>query len=182
MKLRLTQKGLTLLELLIVLAIVGIISKLSSTLHESSKRKSLQSEAKFSLASIYNLEKSFYSEFGSYIPDLYSIGYGQEGGGEAVFAVSLTGNHYYEIGWWPSWSYNVTGFSAVHNRPLTYHNTFGSLVNCAALRMDCDDPPMNTNDPQSFKVMALGQLGYGINCDAWSMDNLKRMQNIQVGY
>jgi prepilin-type N-terminal cleavage/methylation domain-containing protein len=61
---RLRSRGVTLLELLIVLAVIGILSTTAITMFRENKFRSMRSEAMTNLATIGNLERGYYGEHG----------------------------------------------------------------------------------------------------------------------
>ncbi len=58
------QKGFTLVELMIVVAIIGILSAVAVPNFKRYQAKSKTSEAKIQLAAAYTAEQSFYGDFG----------------------------------------------------------------------------------------------------------------------
>ena len=72
--------GFTLIELMVAVAIIGVLAALSATQVMKYSAKSRQSEAKSHLALLYTCEKSFQSEFSVYDPNFFLIGFGIVGG------------------------------------------------------------------------------------------------------
>lgn len=70
-----SQAGFSLIELMIVVAIIGILTTIAVPNFNRFQAKARQSEAKSQLASIYAAEKSFYAEWNSYWGDFRDIGY-----------------------------------------------------------------------------------------------------------
>jgi type IV pilus assembly protein PilA len=81
------SSGFTLVELMVVVAIIGILAAVAIPNYQKYQAKARQSEAKIALASIYTAEKSFNSENGSYTGCLTQAGFVPEGA-----------NRYYAIG------------------------------------------------------------------------------------
>lgn len=178
--------GLTLLELLIVFAVVGILTKLALPAYERNKAKSLQAEAKLSLAGSYSMEKSFYSEYSAYVPDYNAIGYQNEGAKRWYFAsycidtITYNGTIRGYSGGFTSSFY--TG-NAVPLMQITclYANT-SAVATAAGVPASCDAGTFG-NDPQSFTIFAWGQLVIGSpTCDIWTIDKYRALKNVQVGY
>jgi type IV pilus assembly protein PilA len=69
------SKGFTLLELMVVVAIVGVLAKIGTNVYSKAVSKARQSEAKIALSAIYSAEMTYFSEFYSYIACLRQIGY-----------------------------------------------------------------------------------------------------------
>lgn len=153
------------------------------------KAKSHQAEVKMNMANIYNLEKSFYSEYGAYIPDLEAIGW-QKGGGAGLDGTKIL----YAAGWLccTSWAGSVTGLNlgsymaSICQGPTSNNNLDATncqnLCTTAGYLPDLNAAPNSGANPQGFSVGGAGLIYSGSVCDLWRMDNSRRLQNIQVGY
>jgi type IV pilus assembly protein PilA len=88
-----SQSGFTLVELMIVVAIVGILAAVAIPNYLKYQAKARQSEAKIALAGIFTAQKSVFAEYGvhyaclpivGYVPDAdiryYSVGFNATGG------------------------------------------------------------------------------------------------------
>ncbi|MFL5815304.1 MAG: type IV pilin protein [Bdellovibrionia bacterium] len=73
------NKGFTLVELMVVVAMVGVLSAISMNSYKGFVIKARATEAKIALSAIYSAEKSFAAENGSYTACLANIGYSPEG-------------------------------------------------------------------------------------------------------
>jgi type IV pilus assembly protein PilA len=76
---KLNQKGFSLVELMIVVAIIGILTAIAIPNFQRFQLKARQSEAKNNLAALFTAEKAFYGEWSSYLADFRDIGYRPEG-------------------------------------------------------------------------------------------------------
>ena len=74
-----SQSGFSLIELMIVVAIIGILATIAIPNFNRFQAKAKQSEAKGNLAGIYSAEKAFYAEWSSYYGSLPDIGFTPEG-------------------------------------------------------------------------------------------------------
>jgi type IV pilus assembly protein PilA len=75
----LNSKGFTLIELMVVVAILGILASFGIPQVQKQMAKARQVEAKTNLAAIYTAEKAFFVEYSSYSDQLAPIGYAPEG-------------------------------------------------------------------------------------------------------
>lgn len=164
------QKGFTLIELMIVVGIIGILVAIAAPNFAKYQSKARQSEAKISLAAIYTAQKSFYSEYSSYIPSLDAVGFAPEGN-----------KRFYSVGWTGAYTGTVQGYSAgVANNSIARTNFPAGYADCTITLSAV--PAANANDPQTFTAIAGGQLrDANTACDHWSIDENKILTNTTVG-
>jgi type IV pilus assembly protein PilA len=74
-----SEEGFTLVELMIVVAIIGILAAVAIPNYQKYQARSRQSEAKIALSAIYTVEKGYVVEHSSYSTCLSQIGYSPEG-------------------------------------------------------------------------------------------------------
>lgn len=181
--LRKTQ-GFTVLELLVAVAIVGILVNLSITNYNSKKAKAHQAEAKLALAAVFNLEKSFYSEYAAYIADFDAIGYTPEGY-----------KRFYAIGWQAtSNAGTIKGYSSAPgvsyyapvNRPVNNACAIPCLVYNTQVGWCWPGLPLPAStDPQTFDVEAFGAIDKFHTCpqgDGWSIDQSRVLVHTDIAY
>ncbi len=77
--LRNNQSGFTLVELMVVVAIIGILASIAIPQYSKFTAKSRQSEAKIGLSGIYTALRTFQSEHGQFTACLVDAGFGVEG-------------------------------------------------------------------------------------------------------
>jgi type IV pilus assembly protein PilA len=73
------NEGFTLVELMVVVAIIGILATLAVPQYKKFQAKSRQSEARLSLGGAYTIEQSFAAENSSYTQCLGQAGYNRDG-------------------------------------------------------------------------------------------------------
>ena len=72
-------KGFSLIELMIVVAIIGILAAVAVPSFQRFQAKARQSEAKTLLSGLYTAEKTYKMEWGTYLGDFRNIGYDPNG-------------------------------------------------------------------------------------------------------
>lgn len=72
-------KGFSLVELMVVVAIIGILAAIAVPNFQKFTAKAKQSEAKSDLAAVYSAERAFTAEWNSFFADFRNIGYQPSG-------------------------------------------------------------------------------------------------------
>lgn len=73
------NKGFSLIELMVVVAIIGVLSAIGIPQYSKFQAKTRQSEAKSGLAALFTAEESFRQEWNCYGANLRNIGFGVTG-------------------------------------------------------------------------------------------------------
>lgn len=85
---RTSQKGFSLVELMVVVAIIGVLASIAVPQVNKFIAKARQSEAKTNLSSYYTSQKAFQSEYGVFDPRFLAIGFSPAG--ELRYNVGVT--------------------------------------------------------------------------------------------
>ncbi len=145
------QKGFTLIELMIVVAIIGILAAIAIPNFMTYQAKSKQSEAKGNLAGIYTSEVAYFGDNNTYNDNFGAIG----------FVVASTGSQRY--------SYNINS-QTLQGTSFTTCSTFSGGGVSAGLT---GAPPSATG----FTAAAAGNIDGDTTCDLWVINDIKGMLN-----
>ncbi|MEW5742227.1 MAG: prepilin-type N-terminal cleavage/methylation domain-containing protein [Myxococcota bacterium] len=84
------KKGFTLVELMIVVAIIGILAAIAIPNFIKFQARGKQSEAKTNLKGLFQAEKSYFAERDTFAADMQSIGFIPERGNRYAYALAAT--------------------------------------------------------------------------------------------
>ncbi len=113
------QKGFTLVELMIVVAIIGILSAVAVPNFKRYQAKSKTSEAKIQLAAAYTAEQAFYGDFGIYHNCFQYMGYDPS---------NEVNNRYFAVGITQTAAVDAVAYSTAVNSGLNATNCSRTLA------------------------------------------------------
>lgn len=116
------QEGFTLVELMIVVAIIGVLSAVAVPNFKKYQAKAKSSEAKVQLAAAYTAQQAFYADFGMYGHCLAYMGYDPSGEIAA---------RYYAVGFSTDVAYDATAHQTAVRSGLFAANCVSTGVHSA---------------------------------------------------
>ena len=181
------NSGFTLIELMIVVAIIGILSAIAIPNYQKYQAKARQSEAKIALSSGYTAEKSVMMEYNTTTTCLKEAGFDVDAantnrlyavGFNAVSGVADTTT---TIDKWPP---NVPA-SAVACAATSYQYGASKKADgsaAAAAAAELSNAAWKVTSTSVFKVGASGVIvPGGATSDQWQIDEAKNLANTQSG-
>ena len=195
------EKGFTLVELMIVVAIIGVLSAVAVPNFKKYQARAKTSEAKVQLAAVYTAEQAFFGDYGIYHTCLYYMGYNP---------VAEAPSRYYAIGFNVASAIDGTAYASAENsgldgasclaaNPAVDGNSFfaagKSSGNAIVTTLDATvvtsigtqaDASSNGADGMNFVVGAQGNIsGSNItqtNNSIFTIDQNKITRNVRPGF
>ncbi|OFZ22186.1 MAG: hypothetical protein A2202_03755 [Bdellovibrionales bacterium RIFOXYA1_FULL_36_14] len=181
------NEGFTLVELMVVVAIIGILSAVAIPNFKKYQAKSKTSEAKLHLSAIYTAEQAFASDYDTYATCLSQMGYNPS---------TEAAQRYYATGFTAGTATAVTiavGNGAACGAYVSGNDTanFGALKKIGATTAATSANLVTaqagmTASESSFTAAALGYIvaNYILPTtgDAWTITASKALTHTQVGY
>lgn len=183
------QKGFSLVELMVVVAIIGILSAIAIPQINKYMARARQTEAKTNLSAIYTSNKAFYAEYNVYDNRFNVIGYRPEG------------KLRYNVGWADTGSQadlSQYGYSTeikttdASISAFAHCNTVGGATGTSMGTNGCyvmadgqgnnGALPATALEPTSaFIAGAAGKISTGQLSDQWTISQVKEMKNVRDG-
>ncbi|WP_413584752.1 type IV pilin protein [Bdellovibrio sp. HCB274] len=180
---RTSQAGFSLVELMVVVAIIGVLASIAVPAVNKYIAKARQSEAKTNLASLYTSEKAFYAEYTTFDSRFQAVGYSPEGQLRYNVGFLTKGPDATAAN-----GFNNTTIGAGNWTTLTYCGSSGAIVNgCAMLNgatglVNGVTLPASTTSQTNFTAAAGAVIHSGVGTgDTWTMTDAKLLTNVSSG-
>ena len=177
------QDGFTLVELMVVVAIIGVLSAIAVPNFKKYQAKSKTSEAKLQLSALYTAEQSFFSDYDSYGTCLQFMGFNP---------TNEQAQRYYAIGFNTAMTHTVaqtngaSGCADTADR-FAAGKTLGSVAAATAAYIDTATWTASEN---AFIAAAAGKIDKnfvdapaGTNkCSTFTINENKQLLQVNAGY
>jgi type IV pilus assembly protein PilA len=168
---KLVQRGFTLIELMIVVAIIGILSAIAIPDFIKFQARSKQSEAKANLKAVFTAEKAFFQEKNRFSSLTGEVGFDPERNNRYAYFLNATGTYEARTG---STITQATTYNGVLVDIFKY-GTNNSMDQTAPVNQCTGSGTVGVAaTPPSFVATAAGQIDADPSIDAWSVSSDSR--------
>lgn len=161
--------GFTLIELMVVVAIIGILASIAVPQYSKFQSKARQTEAKVALGAIATAEKSYYIESSSFTSCANAIGYAPEP------------TRFYGAGFTAGlWTYGGANCGAAAAVNITYY--LPTTSRAGTLPAVGNFPAGTTSSATAFIAGAVGNITTTASVfDQWTIDQNNVLRNVFAG-
>lgn len=165
---KLNVKGFSLVELMVVVAIIGILSAIAIPNFQRFQRKARQSEARTLLGGLYTAMETFKAEWEDYTPEFINIGFAPSGSLRYNVGIAGMSGPVVADPNFMSWGVQTTSATACNVEIMScIDNSMGAALPAGTDYMN--DVGLGGD---TFTAGAGGNIG-GTNNDEWTVDHTK---------
>jgi type IV pilus assembly protein PilA len=160
------ERGFTLIELMIVVAIIGILAAIAIPNFLKFQAKSRQAEAKTNLGGMFTAEESYRAEYSRYTTDMIKMGWSPAGSPRYLygFTTAATGDTFKD-----TLDSGVCAAAADCRSGNMLKGAGGALAN--------SDLPTSTAAPTYYTAGAVGNVDNDSTDDQWTMTASRILSN-----
>lgn len=180
--LRKNQSGFSLVELMVVVAISGVLAAVAVPSVNKYMAKARQAEAKTNLSSLYTAEKAFLSEYNTYAGAFQVVGFLPEGNLRYNVGFTAEGVACAALG---TYGYTATCPAALQTNATTYCAANPTRCTQLADGAGANGTLTGVANPtiNAFTAIASGRIrnNSALGADRWSINETKNLINTQDG-
>lgn len=174
-----TEKGFSLIELMIVVAIIGILATVAIPNFSRFQAKARASEARAQLSALYTSQRAFQAEWNGYHSDLVNVGY------------RPNGTLRYVVGHGAAAGFNIPAYTGPALTAANFNTAVAAVCTAAGCVNGAQDnagaaltsaviPAATTVTLAAFTARAAGFVG-GTTNDVWEIDQNRAVNNVTPG-
>jgi type IV pilus assembly protein PilA len=189
MKLKNNKAGFSLVELMVVVAIIGILATIAVPNFQKFQARAKQSNAKAELSGVYTVQRAFNSEHNTFHTNLPYVGYIPEGynldANRCPTGLAADATRVYSVGFGANGAGNSAVNFEVPGTQIFCGNAVGERISFYSFAAPNRDPGAipagSATTATTFIAEARGLITSGTRQDRWTINDAKVLNNDQSG-